>query len=188
MGLGLITAACCIVRTVLNWQTVHSDQTWVGIDNFMWRCVEVNLGIGCACIPTLLPLYRLLRDKIGSLSTKQGSKSSIFSRLRRGWGPRTDAASDRRNLAPFSDEKRKSMERKGFVRHQDSDQNINSNQRQAAAGVGRGILVETDLRVEGQTMEMQRLRDARQMQSKQNTDGSGEVWDGVSRLEVEDRV
>jgi len=32
------------------------------------------------------------------------------------------------------------------------------------------------------------LRDARQMQSKQNTDGSGEVWDGVSRLEVEDRV
>ncbi len=80
------------------------------------------------------------------------------------------------------------MERKGFVRHQDSDQNIDSNQRQAAAGVGRGILVETDLRVEGQTMEMQRLRDARQMQSKQNTDGSGEGWDGVSRLEVEDRV
>lgn len=80
------------------------------------------------------------------------------------------------------------MERKGFVRHQDSDQNIDPNQRQAAAGVGRGILVETDLRVEGQTMKMQRLRNARQMQSKQNTDGSGEVWDGVSRLEVEDRV
>ena len=133
-------------------------------------------------MPTLLPLYRLLRDKIAILSTKHDSKSSIFSRLRRGWGPRSYGASDRKNLAPFSDEKRKSVEKKGFFRHQDSDPNT------GLEHLGRGIMVETDLRVEGQAMEMHKHHNVRQMQSKQKSDASGDFWDGASRWEVDDRV
>ncbi|KAF6235475.1 hypothetical protein HO173_006158 [Letharia columbiana] len=74
MGVGLLTAACCIVRTVINWQNDHIDPTWVSVDNFLWRDAEVNIGIAAACLPTLLPLYRLLRDKI--IATREGSTST----------------------------------------------------------------------------------------------------------------
>ncbi|KAL9102852.1 MAG: hypothetical protein Q9187_009074 [Circinaria calcarea] len=60
MGLGVLTGTAALVRTILNYQNVVADLTWCGIVNFMWRLFEVNLGIACACIPTLLPLYRHL--------------------------------------------------------------------------------------------------------------------------------
>lgn len=64
MGLGILAAACCMVRTVMNWQNDHADQTWVEVDNYMWRTIEVNIGIVAACMPTLLPLCRLFRNKL----------------------------------------------------------------------------------------------------------------------------
>ena len=60
------TAACCIVRTVMNWQNVSSDPTWASIDNWYWRTMEVTIGITAACIPALLPGYRFLKNSIKS--------------------------------------------------------------------------------------------------------------------------
>ncbi|KAL6718209.1 hypothetical protein ACLMJK_004297 [Lecanora helva] len=57
MCLGFITGACCLVRTVLNCESIPLDATYNGIVNWMWRLIEVQVGIIAACIPTLRPLY-----------------------------------------------------------------------------------------------------------------------------------
>ena len=60
MGLGLITGVCCIVRTVLNNESLPDDATYNGIVNWTWRLFEVQFGIIAACIPPLRPLYARL--------------------------------------------------------------------------------------------------------------------------------
>ncbi|KAL8782218.1 MAG: hypothetical protein Q9213_005584 [Squamulea squamosa] len=64
MGLGVITGACCIVRTVLNFQSLPKDFTYGGIPNWYWRLFEVQLGIIAACIPALRPGYKWMQTKI----------------------------------------------------------------------------------------------------------------------------
>lgn len=188
MGLGVITAACCIVRTVLNWQTVHSDQTWVGIDNYMWRAVEVNLGIGCACAPTLLPLARSLKEKLASVSSANDSKPGIFSRLQRARALKKDQNSDRKRLAPYLSERHKRVEKKGFFKHQDSGIVTYPDQIRTGTDAGRGILVQTDLSVRGQAMEMERFGGGSQIRPKNSIDGSNDSWDTADRWEIENRV
>lgn len=79
MALGLITAAFCIVRTVLNWQNVNSDPTWESVNNWYWRSWEVCMGIVAACIPALRPGYRIVTAGISSyLSHRTPRKSSDF--------------------------------------------------------------------------------------------------------------
>ena len=65
MCLGFITGACCLVRTVLNNQSVPLDGTYDGIINWLWRLFEVQIGIIAACIPTLRPLYLWVLRRIG---------------------------------------------------------------------------------------------------------------------------
>ena len=65
MGLGFITGACCLVRTVLNGQSVPLDGTYNGIINWLWRLFEVQIGIIAACIPTLRPLYLWFMKRVG---------------------------------------------------------------------------------------------------------------------------
>ena len=121
------TAACCIVRTVDNWQNDHADPTCIpcseclGHEDYSniaqgsaltiffgegWHLIlpsalsvltshsaEVNIGIVAACIPTLLPLYRLFRDRI--ITARQSSMSTIgrFKYFIFGQGPNPDASS-----------------------------------------------------------------------------------------------
>ena len=51
------------------------------LPNLTSHSVEVNIGIITACLPTLLPLYRILRDK--NFTTRQGftSATSRFKQL-----------------------------------------------------------------------------------------------------------
>lgn len=76
------TAACCIVRTILNWQNVNSDPTWASIDNWYWRAWEVCIGIVAACIPTLRPGYRTIFKGISAYfsrrSLRQNSDFALF--------------------------------------------------------------------------------------------------------------
>ncbi|KAI9813676.1 MAG: hypothetical protein M1827_003747 [Pycnora praestabilis] len=58
MGLGVITAACSTVRTVLSGATKSVDQTWDGIDSKIWRCLECDLGVIAACMPPLYPFFK----------------------------------------------------------------------------------------------------------------------------------
>lgn len=57
MCLGYITGSFCLVRTVLNDESLPLDATYNGIVNWVWRLFEVTIGIIAACIPTLRPLY-----------------------------------------------------------------------------------------------------------------------------------
>lgn len=57
MCLGYITGSFCLVRTVLNDESIPLDATYGGIVNWVWRLFEVTIGIIAACIPTLRPLY-----------------------------------------------------------------------------------------------------------------------------------
>ena len=65
MCLGFITGACCLVRTVLNSQSVPLDGTYDGIINWLWRLFEVQIGIIAACIPTLRPLFLWAMRRMG---------------------------------------------------------------------------------------------------------------------------
>ena len=64
MGLGFITAACCIVRTVLSPAIKSQDASWDLVDNNIWRFPEVNLGIACANAPLFRPLYLRWRRRL----------------------------------------------------------------------------------------------------------------------------
>lgn len=57
MCLGYITGSFCLVRTVLNKESIPLDATYDGIVNWVWRLFEVTIGIIAACVPTLRPLY-----------------------------------------------------------------------------------------------------------------------------------
>ncbi|KAL8989785.1 MAG: hypothetical protein Q9169_008280 [Polycauliona sp. 2 TL-2023] len=77
MSLGLITAACCTVRTVMNWQNIGSDPTWTSVVNWYWRTWEVSIGIVAASIPPLRPAYRIVTTGMKTyLSNRSFRKSS----------------------------------------------------------------------------------------------------------------
>ncbi|KAI9792879.1 MAG: hypothetical protein M1833_000991 [Piccolia ochrophora] len=60
MGLGVITGMISLARTILNWQNVNNDVTWLSVDNWQLRSWEVCVGIVAACIPPLRPGYKHL--------------------------------------------------------------------------------------------------------------------------------
>ena len=64
MCLGFITGSFCLVRTVLNDESLPLDSTYNGIVNWVWRLFEVTIGIIAACIPTLRPLYTWVMRRI----------------------------------------------------------------------------------------------------------------------------
>lgn len=74
MGLGVLTGACCIVRTVLNYQSLPTDITYGGITNWYWRTFEVQMGIIAACAPTLRPGWKWLQDRMIENGSRKGHK------------------------------------------------------------------------------------------------------------------
>ena len=69
MGLGVITAVCCTVRTALSGVLTDLDITWGIVANVGWRLPEVNIGIVCANAPILRPLYLWSRGKLATQQT-----------------------------------------------------------------------------------------------------------------------
>ncbi|KAK6837706.1 hypothetical protein P875_00064969 [Aspergillus parasiticus SU-1] len=75
--LGSFVCIAGIVRLVfLNRNTHSDDATWSVAPVFVWSCVEPSIGIVCACLPTLSPLFRrwwssMITGKSGSASAKQ---------------------------------------------------------------------------------------------------------------------
>ena len=52
-----------------------------GLFSLTTHSAEVNIGIVAACLPTLLPLYRLIHDKIIAVRKNVTSKTGRFPRL-----------------------------------------------------------------------------------------------------------
>lgn len=63
MGLGVVTAICCIVRTSLSPAIRNPDHTWAISANVGWRLPEVNIGILCANAPVFRTLYLYFQGK-----------------------------------------------------------------------------------------------------------------------------
>ncbi|KAL8663466.1 MAG: hypothetical protein Q9168_008094 [Polycauliona sp. 1 TL-2023] len=80
MGMGVITAVCCIVRTTLTGAVHAHDVTWAISANVGWRLPEVNIGIVCANAPVLRPLYLFFR---GRLATQQSGSVTAYSKSKR---------------------------------------------------------------------------------------------------------
>ncbi|MCJ1368199.1 hypothetical protein MMC16_007340 [Acarospora aff. strigata] len=70
------TGALCIARTVLNWQNVTDDPTWISIDNWYLRSWEVCIGIIAASVPTLRPGYIYLRSRLQKSKPESSVPSS----------------------------------------------------------------------------------------------------------------
>ncbi|KAL8979171.1 MAG: hypothetical protein Q9177_006211 [Variospora cf. flavescens] len=77
MGLGVITGSLSLVRTILNYQNVTNDPTWLSVPNWYWRTWEVLFGVVAACIPTLRPLYKWLLQEYTRL-THSGHEQAIM--------------------------------------------------------------------------------------------------------------
>ncbi|KAF2105408.1 hypothetical protein BDV96DRAFT_655617 [Lophiotrema nucula] len=57
-ALGCLALIASITRVIYLGRVVSAvDFTFVGVNPLVWSIVEVNLGIICACIPTLKPLF-----------------------------------------------------------------------------------------------------------------------------------
>ncbi|KAL8659611.1 MAG: hypothetical protein Q9202_007051 [Teloschistes flavicans] len=76
MGAGYITGACCIGRTVLNFQAMPKDKTFGGVTHWMWRAFEVNIGIMAACAPALLPGFRWLNSLFKGFALSRSQSKS----------------------------------------------------------------------------------------------------------------
>ena len=83
MGLGIITAITCIIRTAFSYEVKADDQTWEGIPNALCRMLEINFGIIAACMPMMRPLWnwskRKWRERFGP--TKVTTVRTPMSRL-----------------------------------------------------------------------------------------------------------
>ncbi|MCJ1341822.1 hypothetical protein MMC09_007119 [Bachmanniomyces sp. S44760] len=75
MSLGVITAICCTVRTVLTGALLDKDLSWAIRANICWRFPEVNIGITCANAPILRPLYLYSQNRLASQRTPSTSIS-----------------------------------------------------------------------------------------------------------------
>ncbi|KAK8193678.1 uncharacterized protein BKA78DRAFT_352240 [Phyllosticta capitalensis] len=53
--LGLFVSACGIVRCVLIYHYYHEtyDTTWAQYNLWTWTAIEMHMGMGCACLPSL---------------------------------------------------------------------------------------------------------------------------------------
>ncbi|ERF77189.1 hypothetical protein EPUS_06469 [Endocarpon pusillum Z07020] len=57
---GTFTVACTIVRQVVIMKTLRDfDHGFSTVEEIVWLTVELCVGIICACLPTLAPLYHL---------------------------------------------------------------------------------------------------------------------------------
>ncbi|KAJ5753401.1 uncharacterized protein N7511_007554 [Penicillium nucicola] len=64
--LGGFVCVAGIVRVIFLHKNIHSDDpSWTIAPVFMWSCVEPFIGILCACLPTISPMFRRWWSALG---------------------------------------------------------------------------------------------------------------------------
>ncbi|KAG4026441.1 hypothetical protein MFRU_040g00020 [Monilinia fructicola] len=57
-GTGILAVVCTIARQVIIVETLRDyDQTWAPVPEIIWLTAELCVGIICACMPSLAPIY-----------------------------------------------------------------------------------------------------------------------------------
>ncbi|KAK8166525.1 hypothetical protein IWX90DRAFT_503184 [Phyllosticta citrichinensis] len=106
--LGLFVCACGTVRCVLIYQFYHKtyDNIWALYNLWTWTAVEMHVGIGCACLPSLRLFFtRLLSSSPPATEQSLPSRSlqtpATAYDMRGGEGVKT-YPDDARSLDPFA--------------------------------------------------------------------------------------
>ncbi|KAI9851754.1 MAG: hypothetical protein M1838_002831 [Thelocarpon superellum] len=71
-ALGSLVFICTVFRIVAFYQIDDFDRTWTYINTAYWTISELSLGMLCACLPTMRPLFR----RVFTLSLSSGSSGS----------------------------------------------------------------------------------------------------------------
>lgn len=81
----------CII-SIIRMQTLlppnSKDPTWEKVPTVIYAIIEINVGIACAAVVTLRPLYRRLRDAFGGRPVNPPSTNDLDTPGR--WRPRLD--------------------------------------------------------------------------------------------------
>ncbi|MCJ1466197.1 hypothetical protein MMC07_004816 [Pseudocyphellaria aurata] len=88
MGLGLLSAICCMVKLVHLRDVATGDISYSGVNVNICAVLELNIGIIACCIPALQPLVKSLSSTLGSRSRPGVSSTSVL-------GPRPDLTANR---------------------------------------------------------------------------------------------
>ena len=62
-----------------------NDLSWTLPPVFLWTNIESDVGIICACLPAMMPLVRLIRDKCGSKKSLSPVVPKAFSLSKMAW-------------------------------------------------------------------------------------------------------
>ena len=63
------TIACSIVRIKCNSEVELEDATWNYVANMIWSTIEGNVGVICACLPVLAPVFHVFTACFGVASS-----------------------------------------------------------------------------------------------------------------------
>ena len=129
MGLGVLTAAACTVRTSFSYQVRSDDVSWIGVPNAIARIVEVHTSNIAASAPILKPLYRYLRarwsgadpNKVIFRRAPPPSLSRWMTRFRITSSSKPDETEEKRRMQDTDDS---SKSRKSSNREVSANQNL----------------------------------------------------------------
>ncbi|GAB7347200.1 hypothetical protein MBLNU459_g3308t1 [Dothideomycetes sp. NU459] len=77
MSIGLVAVIASVIRTVWMSKALDTyDTTWWCFYVWLWTCVECDLAIICACVPTLRPISKRLFGLVPFLRVSQRSGSN----------------------------------------------------------------------------------------------------------------
>jgi len=82
-ALGIFTSVVSIIRLVIFYGVPPSDQDRAHSlrDIILWSIVEINIGLTCACLPSLRPLLRLVNPARPILAPRNERKNTDSSSL-----------------------------------------------------------------------------------------------------------
>lgn len=90
LGLGIVTAMTCIVRTVFSYEIKQPDITWQGVPNAICRMLEVNFGIIAACMPMMRTLLISMKKRRQSRGSERLTSSHIPASQLQWYNPPTE--------------------------------------------------------------------------------------------------
>ncbi|KAI9844523.1 MAG: hypothetical protein M1838_002150 [Thelocarpon superellum] len=75
--LGSLVFIATVFRIVAFFQLDNDDQSWTFVNTAYWTITEMSLGILCACLPTMRPLFRKLFQGMSISTGEQGNKRAL---------------------------------------------------------------------------------------------------------------
>ncbi|KAH7031688.1 uncharacterized protein B0I36DRAFT_324432 [Microdochium trichocladiopsis] len=76
-GAFAVAAGCVRLDSSVQAIELDADTTWITADIYMWTAVEAGVGLICACLPVIGPLFGLVKDRVSSYIISRSSKRGL---------------------------------------------------------------------------------------------------------------